>query len=255
MERRSFIVGLDFDFNVHNAKIEERTDGIVTFVEEHKVKLLAHMVWSIQDIAKKHPDSFFKNLRTNWKQMASFLSSNVYEQPLLFETRIFQTFTLYPVLKSLIGKLITKWVDIREIIANLSTTDLHVLESRLPGFQYAKEAMARVLYASLIRAASHKHLIDGTYYSLSMKKLYYSETANKADVKKMYINYINNKYLKDNINNNLVLTNNIYGSNLTDINYMFKFTKVEDVDEGYKINYLDNKIGLTNENLTYQVIK
>ena len=88
-----------------------------------------------------------------------------------------------------------------------------------------------------------------------MKKLYYSETANKADVKKMYINYINNKYLKDNINNNLVLTNNIYGSNLTDINYMFKFTKVEDVDEGYKINYLDNKIGLTNENLTYQVIK
>ena len=36
---------------------------------------------------------------------------------------------------------------------------------------------------------------------------------------------------------------------------MFKFTKVEDVDEGYEINYLDNKIGLTNENLTYQVIK
>ena len=61
--------------------------------------------------------------------------------------------------------------------------------------------------------------------------------------------------MKDNINNNIVLTNNIYGSNLTDIKHMFKFTKVEDVDEGYKINYLDNNISLTNDNLTYQVIK
>ena len=88
-----------------------------------------------------------------------------------------------------------------------------------------------------------------------IKDLYYGENSNKNDAKKIYINYINNKYLKDNINNNIVLTNNIYGSNLTDIKHMFKFTKVEDIDEGYKINYLDNNISLTNDNLTYQVIK
>ena len=88
-----------------------------------------------------------------------------------------------------------------------------------------------------------------------IKDLYYGENSNKNDAKKIYINYINNKYLKDNINNNIVLTNNIYGSNLTDIKHMFKFTKVEDVDEGYKINYLDNDVSLTNDNLTYQVIK
>ena len=30
-----------------------------------------------------------------------------------------------------------------------------------------------------------------------MKKLYYGENSNKNDAKKIYINYINNKYLKD----------------------------------------------------------
>ena len=88
-----------------------------------------------------------------------------------------------------------------------------------------------------------------------MKKIYYNDDISIDDIKKIYINYINNKYLKDKVNNNIILTNNIYGSNFTEINYIFKFTKVNNVNEGYKINYLDNNSSFTNKNSTYQIIK
>ena len=45
--------------------------------------------------------------------------------------------------------------------------------------------------------------------------MYYEESSNKQNIILLYINYIKYNYLNN--NNNIILTNNIYGSLLSDV--------------------------------------
>ena len=169
MENRILFVSLNYGFTNNEADQKTRSKAVVHFAEKHQTALLGHVLYEIQNTLAKDVD-FVDSLRSNWKNVAWFITQKLYQTSIDIRQGIFRTYLISPLL-SVLPRNASLPLTALQLAQNLTPKQIGMLDERNGGFSGTQEKIAARIEGLLLSDVHLQHKIDGDYYTIKSQKI------------------------------------------------------------------------------------